>query len=246
MIKAVTFDLWNTLYIDEPDASGGRKDLRAQRSIDLLASVGHQVGLDAIRAGFTRSHEEFDRIWETEHRSVPISHRVDVILHELDLEVSPHVRDGMAAILEEAALDIRPVPVDSSYETVAELAKQYSLALICDTGLTPSRVLRQIMADDGLAGFFQKLTFSDETGTAKPNPRQFLTTLDGLGVEPSEAVHVGDLVRTDIRGAKDAGMKAILFKGVTHGQEGDGLPDAEIDHLGELGGILRRWVGREQ
>ncbi len=60
----------------------------------------------------------------------------------------------------------------------------------------------------------------------------FRHALDGLGgVDPTEAAHVGDLRRTDIAGARAAGMVAVRYTGVaddpgsveagTHEVEGD-------------------------
>jgi HAD superfamily hydrolase (TIGR01549 family) len=85
------------------------------------------------------------------------------------------------------------------------------LGLISDTGLTPGRILRGFLERDGLLPHFSALTFSDETGFPKPDPRMFHRTLAPLGVPPAEAAHVGDTPRTDIAGARAAGMRAIRF-----------------------------------
>ena len=66
-------------------------------------------------------------------------------------------------------------------ETIPLLgAAGYKLGLISDTSLTPGRVLKEFMQSDGLLEHFSVLTFSDETGYRKPDPRMFLRTLDGL------------------------------------------------------------------
>lgn len=85
------------------------------------------------------------------------------------------------------------------------------LGLISDTGLTPGRILLGFLKRDGLLPHFSSLTFSDETGFPKPDPRMFQRTLAPLGVAPAEAAHVGDTPRTDIAGAQAVGMRAIRF-----------------------------------
>lgn len=45
----------------------------------------------------------------------------------------------------------------------------------------------------------------------KPNPMIFLKACDFLGVQPEDAVHVGDDRRNDIWGARDAGCDAWLW-----------------------------------
>ena len=80
-----------------------------------------------------------------------------------------------------------------------------------------------------------------------------LTTLEALRVEPPKAVHVGDLLRTDIAGAQAVGMSAIQYTGVT---QDDWIavsdesartvaPDAIIKNHTELKPLLRQWNGRK-
>jgi putative hydrolase of the HAD superfamily len=47
-------------------------------------------------------------------------------------------------------------------------------------------------------------------GRTKPHPSIFRAVLDLLGVEPPEAVMVGDMIADDIEGARALGMRAIL------------------------------------
>jgi len=47
-------------------------------------------------------------------------------------------------------------------------------------------------------------------GYTKPHPEIFRIALREVGVEASEAVHVGDLYEADVMGARNAGMKGIL------------------------------------
>jgi len=57
------------------------------------------------------------------------------------------------------------------------------------------------------------MAFSDEVGVAKPQAAMFETAARGLGVNPSELLHIGDLEPTDIEGARAIGAKAALFGG---------------------------------
>ena len=52
------------------------------------------------------------------------------------------------------------------------------------------------------------------TGRFKPAPEAFRHALDGLGVDPSDAAHVGDNARTDVAGAKALGMVAVQYVGL--------------------------------
>ncbi len=64
------------------------------------------------------------------------------------------------------------------------------------------------------AGLTQYLDFVVDSGTVgveKPNPRIFEIACARAGVQPDEAVHVGDLYEIDVVGARAAGITPILI-----------------------------------
>jgi putative hydrolase of the HAD superfamily len=123
-------------------------------------------------------------------------------------------------------------------EVLPRLAQRYCLGVISDVGLTPGRVLREIIRSHGLLSHFRVLTFSDEIGMTKPVAEVFLHTLAALEATPEEAAHVGDLPETDLAGARSVGMRAVLFLGVSHRQDGLPLADAAFEDYGELEALL--------
>ena len=52
---------------------------------------------------------------------------------------------------------------------------------------------------------------SGVVGISKPNPDIFRFALADAGVNPTEAVHVGDIYEADVLGARRAGMKGVLI-----------------------------------
>lgn len=48
-------------------------------------------------------------------------------------------------------------------------------------------------------------------GFDKPDPRLFRAALDRVGVDAAHAVHVGDTVPADVRGAQAAGIRAVHY-----------------------------------
>nr|CAD1833447.1 unnamed protein product [Ananas comosus var. bracteatus] len=79
-----------------------------------------------------------------------------------------------------------------------------------DTRLRP--VLQALKCDR----WFDAVAVSAEVAAEKPNPTIFLKACEFLGVEPEEAVHVGDDRRNDIWGARDAGCDAWLWGSDVH------------------------------
>ena len=128
---------------------------------------------------------------------------------------------------EEASIEAGVAAVEHASETLAALkAANIRLALVCDTGFTPGRVVRRLLDEVGLCDHLEVLCFSDEVGVPKPGNEIFAKALAELGVRPPEAIHVGDLKRTDIAGAHDMGMHAARFKGI-HDDKSD-FVEAEI------------------
>jgi putative hydrolase of the HAD superfamily len=145
---------------------------------------------------------------------------------------------------EEASMRRGVEAVEGTAETLAALREaDLRLALVCDTGFTPGRVVQRLLDDAGLLQYLAVLCFSDEVGVPKPGNEIFAKALAELGVGPREAMHVGDLRRTDIAGARDIGMHAARFRGV-HDDKAD-APEADVvlDHhldLLELLGLQQR------
>lgn len=107
-------------------------------------------------------------------------------------------------------------------------------ALICDTGFTPGRWVRRVLKEHALV--LDHYFLSDEVGVPKPDPRIFRAALAATGAEPARAMHIGDLRRTDVAGARGAGMTAVRFAGV----HDDGwMPEEARAEEGDA--VLRRW-----
>ena len=86
----------------------------------------------------------------------------------------------------------------------------------------------------GLAPFFDAVVCSSAVGAAKPDGAIFVHALAVLGVQASEALHVGDSRVADYDGAREAGIEALLVdRGATAHPTG-AIPDLRgiLDYLG--------------
>ncbi len=236
MLKALTFDFWGTLYTS-PDMSEERL-----RMLDELLTLWQQPrAREELEASYRHVWNLWRTTWLEERRSLSIDEWVNGLLSHLNVSLPPEAIAWLGRRMQEIYLDgKKPTPVSGAPEVLALLSRRYRLGLISDTGLTPGRILRQVMDRDGLLEHFSVLTFSDETGVTKPAPGQFLRTLEALGVAPAAAAHIGDLPETDLTGARAVGMKAILFLGVSNREDGIPLADACFREYGELIPLLEQ------
>jgi putative hydrolase of the HAD superfamily len=239
-IKAITFDFWQTLYKNKPVDYDER--LRRLKT-DIEAGNGRVVEPVRLEAAVKVARDTWNRAWVEDYRTMMADEWLAIVLQYLGISLQPDHLLDMQTRLENSVLSDMPILVQEVHTVLAGLSQRYRLGIISDTGLTPGRVLRQILETDSLAGYFSHLTFSDEIGYSKPHPQAFLTTLKALGAGPAEAVHIGDLLRTDIAGAKGVGMRGVQYIGVDYDRQSgtDVTPDAIIRNHTELELLLQQW-----
>ena len=240
MIRAVTIDFWNTIV-----GTGGGEARRRHRNAALraaLAEAGVAWDEERVRAGFKHVYEEFERVWFGAQRTPDASESLDGLWKFLDVRIGAESHALVARAFEDSILSGPPELLPGAAETIAALAGRYRLAVISDTAFSPGRALRQVLERHGVLRHFSALVFSDETGVSKPHPKAFETALAALQVPPEESAHIGDIERTDIAGAKDAGVRAILFRGdpgaMYRGSEEVTRADAVAEQWGEVPGII--------
>jgi FMN phosphatase YigB (HAD superfamily) len=208
-LRAVTLDLWGTL-IDSRDPIG-KIERRREMLLTAIRSAGYPLELEQLRAGFRAARRIIDDGIARDRRDVGPPGRWEELMRQLSIPPETVPFDLVTAAYEELTLEYLPKLLDGVEAAVQQLASKYQLALICNTGYTGGRVLRQVLARHGLIGYFETLTFSNEHGWLKPDPRIFQHTLAELGVPPEHALHIGDTEDMDIAGAKAAGMYSARY-----------------------------------
>jgi HAD superfamily hydrolase (TIGR01509 family) len=125
--------------------------------------------------------------------------------------------------------DVEPLP--GARETVATLGEDHHLGLVTNG---PPDVQREKLAAVGLADAFDVEVFAGFGVPAKPDPEPFHRALEPLDAGTDRAVHVGNSLRTDVPGAKRAGLRAAWLR-EDGADPGDGhRPDYVLDALGDL------------
>jgi pyrophosphatase PpaX len=102
--------------------------------------------------------------------------------------------------------------------------------------------VEQYLQKTKLHNYFDVFVNGSDTAEHKPHPAPVVLALERLGVQPNEAVMVGDL-SADIKAARQAGVATLI--GITHGfGNRDSLEDAGanyvVDSLEELSAVLKQ------
>ena len=206
MIKAVFFDLYNTLVSYAPP----REELEAR----VLKDLGIDVSPEAFRRPLVIADEFIYR----EHARSPISKRSKeetmvlyaqyqgIVLKEAGIDASQEL---VASILGKwQQVKFKMVLFDDVMPALTHLR---GLGLILGLISNVDRDITPLCQELGLSAWLQVVVTSQELGFNKPQPEIFQEALKQAGVKPSEAIYVGDQHQIDVVGANEAGMRGILL-----------------------------------
>jgi putative hydrolase of the HAD superfamily len=219
--RAVLLDALGTLVELQPPAPRLRR---------LLRDFGFEVSEEQAAAGFMAE----------------IAYYLDHHLDGSDPERLERLRDRCADEMRRA-LDIPELDHATARRVMLEALEftpypdvEAALRELRDRGLTLVIAsnwdcsLPEWLRPAGILELVDGVVTSAEVGAAKPSPRVFERALVAAGVEPGEALHVGDKVDNDVEGATAAGVRAVLLQ-----REGDPPPGVEsIRSLRELPALL--------
>ena len=236
-IDAVTFDVGLTLLC-RPE-----KELRRALSRRVTAWLNDR-GLDTETDGFRRARTETELAvarLRAEGRDQEASDEIDRLVASLGLDLADGERAELHRMLHRLFCEYPTRAPNGAAETLRWLHdRRVKLGIVSNRGKRPGWMTQQYLEVCGIASFFEPgaITYSDEVGVRKPDPRIFLLTLRALGSAPERAAHVGDSVSRDVRPAKALGMKAIYYIGARPDPHTDPQADAVISDFRELPAAL--------
>ena len=218
---------------------------------DVVPAEMWRAGARAIRPA---DHDELARMllvvenefWQVAHEGGAASGTTHQMVAETIRRLGyDHSEDEVGACVAAylSAWEATFAHADDAAEVLTELrASGVRTGLLSNTHW-PRALHDAALERDGLLHLLDACVYSSELEVMKPHPLAFQALLDAVGVaDPSRAVFVGDRPRDDISGAQAAGMRTVLIGGrPVPGY--DVTPDATIEKLSELPGLLRAWSG---
>ncbi len=199
MIRLVSFDVWDTLL-----------------KLDVM--------LEAIAKGISRitgfNEEEVSvKIYGVRDRIREIRRKGELSVREIlglsrsmlaeELDVDEEiVRRGVArAVL---LIDYDELVNDYAEEMLARLRRLgLRVIVIGNVLIWESPYTRLLLEATDLAKYIDRQYYADDIGYYKPLKEAFHIPLNDLGIEPDQAIHVGDSAIEDYMGALESGLYAI-------------------------------------
>jgi putative hydrolase of the HAD superfamily len=235
MIDTVTFDLWNTLITSSPMDNLKFKNKRIEGFIEILSQINVDLNREKMEKAYDESFRRYKTIQDREE-DISTREQVQIILECLGnpklVKLDEEVLSRLEEVLATQILSDLPELTDGTQDVLGYLKnRNYKLGLICNTGRSPGRILREVLRRRKILQFFEVLTFSDEQRIRKPNPIIFLHTLESLHSIPATSLHIGDELKSDIQGAKRCGMSAGWLAPNRSGGQANFLPEEKPDFI---------------
>jgi HAD superfamily hydrolase (TIGR01549 family) len=184
MIKVILFDLWNTLMYNDSDVRP------ADELMEIFKELGSEEPADTL-----------DKILNQKE-----------FLDEKQAAQSICKQTGCDPERVESILlgynKIRPTPFPDTLQALNRLRKSYKIVLVSNVGTFNLRITKAT----GFFNLFHRTFFSCQIGMLKQNPDLFRYVIKEMGIEPEEAIMVGDCKFADIDPAEKVGIKSVLIK----------------------------------
>jgi putative hydrolase of the HAD superfamily len=235
-IKAVLFDLFDTLLLLESDGAYYKPSLKKLH--EFLAKKGVNIPFEDFEPVYfqvlDKFYSESRQTLEEPHFNVRVSQTLRRFGYDYDVS-DPVVVGATMAFADEFMNYVR---LDHDAISVLRALKgKYKLGLVSNFAIPECGL--KLLDKFGLRGFFDVVVISGEVNQRKPSPKIFEKALRKLGVDGSSVVFVGDMLDLDIKGPKSVGMKTVLIERRPVKEAADAKPDWVIKRLSELLTLLK-------
>ena len=185
MIKAIIFDLWETLGTKNIGISKTLRDkFSIEKTSDFLIKYEHAIQLKQYD-----SHEELSRSF----------------LNHFEIELTKESIDFVTNTLQQGIT--RATLFEGMYELINNLSKKYKLGILSNTTYFES----QVPINWKINQFFDAQVYSWQLGSIKPSFRNFEAICSKLNVSPEEVIFIDDGEK-NIIAAREFGLKGIQYK----------------------------------
>ena len=162
-ITAVTFDLWQTLLLDNRDLGRARAQVRLEGAQNCLKNFGREYDLEHIREAYRACYRYCH---EVRARNLDVSFReqveifIDNISPGLTAQLPEEITQQILSSYADSFFVHPPIPHVDAVRVLSKVKDMgLRIGLISNTGMTPGVTFRQFLDQHNMLGFFDTLTF---------------------------------------------------------------------------------------
>ncbi|MCL2387731.1 MAG: YjjG family noncanonical pyrimidine nucleotidase [Defluviitaleaceae bacterium] len=229
-LKAIFFDADGTLV--------NHKECEKQALIYVFDSIG---------VNYKNDYQDIFRhieqtIWDNEsYNGIPVpretvfTYRFKLLFEKLNINYNDCVKANdffKVGLANSVALN------NNAIEIIEYLHGKKYLLCVVTNGLI--KLQRPRVINSKIGEFITNIIVSEEVDAPKPNALIFNTLLKRIELNANDVVMVGDSIKNDIQGARNAGIKSIWYNPENHKNETGILPDYEINDLLQLKNFVNK------
>jgi putative hydrolase of the HAD superfamily len=244
-LKTILFDMDDTL-LDWSGFDNDWAELEALHLSGVIAYLRDEAGYEVELDAFARElRDRTTKAWTEARQDLRAPHLGRLLFETaVALGVPPSAIDAERCMHAYNWDAISGTVIFPDVPPFLKLLHDHGVGVGIVTNAYQPMALREIeLRTHRLLDYFPSCRLSAaDVGYLKPHPYIFKAALECAGVEPHEAVFVGDDLHADILGAQRAGIKAVL-RITSRVQDGNGLisPDAALSTFDDLPAVLDGW-----
>jgi HAD superfamily hydrolase (TIGR01662 family) len=239
LLKAVFLDLGDTLvHLDRPWEDVFNANL--EELYNYLTTKGLKPDFQRFSEIFVSQFDDASTRAGLHKIEVPMEEIISNVLNESGLQV-PDANLPTKAMITFFRPEIEAWQVyPDTTETLAALEERgYKMGVISNA--KSDWAVHAILKRRNLEKFFKTIVSSAALKIRKPRPEIFTQALNALGVNPPDAVFVGDSMEADVEGSKNMGMRSIHVLRRPVDDNHPVNPDARVTNLSDALEIITNW-----
>ena len=229
--KHLFFDLDHTLWDFEANSRQTLETLYT--SMDLRAR-----GVDEFEKFFSNYLIHNDKLWDRYRKGFIKTEELRwkrMWLTLLDFKIGD---ESLARDMGNRFLDLLPtrtILFPYAIEILDYLSARHYILHLITNGFEQTQHAK--LRNSGLTGYFREVITSEGSNSLKPNKAIFDYALQRTGASLAESIMLGDDIKVDIAGARDAGMDQVYINHLNK-PLADIQPTYTVSNLKELEGIF--------
>jgi len=155
-IKTLSFDLWDTVFIDDSDepkrAAAGLppKSVQRRHLVQQFLQRHGPISRELIDRCYDTADAAFREVWYGQNVTWPVRVRLNILLQGLGRKLPENELAELVRLHEDMELEVKPDLLPGIREALESIKGKYKLAVISDAIFSPGRALRELLRHYGL------------------------------------------------------------------------------------------------